>query len=56
MRTTIEPAAAAPIRHEIDFVLYRSERERGESERHPSEAVDYAFAFAQAWSATRARA
>ena len=56
MRTTIEPAAAAPILHEVNLVLCLSERERGESKRHPSEAVDYAFGFVQAWSAMRARA
>jgi hypothetical protein len=44
------------IRHEVDFVFYLSERERGESERHLGEAVDYAFGFVQARTAMRARA
>jgi len=44
------------IRHEVDFVFYLSERERGESERHLFEAVDYAFGFVQARTAMRARA
>ena len=44
------------IRHEVDFVFYLSERERGESERHLTEAVDYAFGFVQARTAMRARA
>ena len=43
------------IRHEVDFVFYLSERERGESERHLLEAVDYAFGFVQARTAMRAR-
>lgn len=43
------------IRHEVDFVFYLSERERGESERHLLEAVDYAFGFVQARHAMRAR-
>jgi hypothetical protein len=44
------------IRHEVDFVFYLSERERGESERQLLEAVDYAFGFVQARTAMRARA
>ncbi len=44
------------IRHEVDFVFYLSERERGESDRHLAEAVDYAFGFVQARTAMRARA
>ena len=43
------------IRHEVDFVFYLSERERGESERQMAEAVDYAFGFVQARTAMRAR-
>lgn len=44
------------IRHEVDFAFYLSERERGESDRHITEAVDYAFGFVQARTAMRARA
>jgi len=44
------------IRHEVDFVFYLSERERGESDRHLLEAVDYAFGFVQARTAMKARA
>ena len=44
------------IRHEVDFAFYLSERERGDSERHLAEAVDYAFGFVQARTAMRARA
>lgn len=44
------------IRHEVDFVFYLSERERGESERQLLDAVDYAFGFVQARTAMRARA
>ena len=44
------------IRHEVDYVFYLSERERGESDRHLLEAVDYAFGFVQARQAMRARA
>jgi hypothetical protein len=43
------------IRHEVDFVFYLSERERGDSERQIQEAVDYAFGFVQARTAMRAR-
>jgi Late competence development protein ComFB len=43
------------IRHEVDFVFYLSERERGDSERQIFEAVDYAFGFVQARTAMRAR-
>ena len=43
------------IRHEVDFVFYLSERERGDSERHLNEAVEYAFGFVQARTAMRAR-
>ncbi len=43
------------IRHEVDFVFYLSERERGESERQLLDAVDYAFGFVQARTAMRAR-
>lgn len=44
------------IRHEVDFAFYLSERERGQSDRHLAEAVDYAFGFVQARTAMRARA
>jgi hypothetical protein len=43
------------IRHEVDFVFYLSERERGDSDRQLNEAVDYAFGFVQARHAMRAR-
>jgi len=43
------------IRHEVDFVFYLSERERGESERQLLDAVEYAFGFVQARTAMRAR-
>ena len=44
------------IRHEVDFMFYLSDRERGESERLLIDAVDYAFGFVQARTAMRARA
>ena len=43
------------IRHEVDFVFYLSERERGDSERQLHDAVEYAFGFVQARTAMRAR-
>lgn len=43
------------IRHEVDFVFYLSERERGDSERELLDAVEYAFGFVQARTAMRAR-
>jgi hypothetical protein len=43
------------IRHEVDFVFYLSERERGDSERQLLDAVEYAFGFVQARTAMRAR-
>jgi hypothetical protein len=43
------------IRHEVDYVFYLSERERGDSERQFAEAVEYAFGFVQARTAMRAR-
>lgn len=43
------------IRHEVDFVFYLSERERGDSERQLLDAVEYAFGLVQARSAMRAR-
>jgi hypothetical protein len=43
------------IRHEVDFVFYLSERERSDSDRQLTEAVDYAFGFVQARTAMRAR-
>lgn len=44
------------IRHEVDFAFYLSDKERGESERLLSEAVEFAFGFVQARAAMRARA
>jgi hypothetical protein len=43
------------IRHQVDFVFYLSERERGDSERQLHDAVEYAFGFVQARTAMRAR-
>jgi len=43
------------IRHEVDFVFYLSERERGESDRQLHDAVEYAFGFVQARQAMKAR-
>lgn len=43
------------IRHEVDFVFYLSERERGDSEHQLLDAVEYAFGFVQARTAMRAR-
>jgi hypothetical protein len=43
------------IRHEVDFSFYLSERERTESEKLVSEAVEFAFGFVQARTAMRAR-
>ncbi len=43
------------IRHEVDYVFYLSDRERGDSERLLLEAVEYAFGFVQARNAMGAR-
>jgi hypothetical protein len=43
------------IRHQVDYVFYLSERERGDSDRQMTEAVEYAFGFVQARTAMRAR-
>ena len=43
------------IRHEVDFVFYLSERERGDSERQLQDSVEYAFGVVQARTAMRAR-
>ncbi len=43
------------IRHEVDFVFYRSQRERAESERQLHDAVKYACGFVQARHAMKAR-
>ncbi len=43
------------IRHQVDFVFYLSERERGDSERQLHDAVEFAFGFVQARTAMRAR-
>jgi len=44
------------IRHEVDMAFYLSEKERGDTERQVSDAVEYAFGFVQARTAMRARA
>ena len=43
------------IRHEVDFVFYLNERERGDSQRQLHDAVEFAFGFVQARTAMRAR-
>ena len=43
------------IRHEADFSFYLSDRERIDSQRQVSEAVEFAFGFVQARAAMRAR-
>ena len=43
------------IRHEVDFAFYQSDRERSETERQLTEAVEFAFGFVQARTAMRAR-
>lgn len=43
------------IRHEVDFAFYLTEKERSETERQVSDAVEYAFGFVQARAAMRAR-
>lgn len=43
------------IRHAVDFSFYLSEREREDSARQITEAVDFAFGFVQARVAMRAR-
>ena len=43
------------IRHEVDFVFYLSDRERGESDRLLHDTVEYAFGFVQARQAMKAR-
>ena len=43
------------IRHEVDFAFYLTEKERSETERQVSDAVDYAFGFVQGRAAMRAR-
>lgn len=44
------------IRHEVDLVFYQSDKERLQSERSVSNAVNFAFEFVQARTAMRARA
>ena len=44
------------IRHDVDFAFFQTDRERTESERAISEAVEFAFGFVQARNAMRARA
>ena len=43
------------IRHQVDFVFYLSERDRGDSERQLHGAAEYAFGFVQARTAMSAR-
>lgn len=43
------------IRHEVDFAFYQSDRERADTERQLTEAVEFAFGFVQARTAMRAR-
>ena len=43
------------MRHEVDFSFYQSDRERSETDRQLSEAVEFAFGFVQARTAMRAR-
>ena len=43
------------IRHEVDFAFYLSDKERANTERAISEAVNFAFEFVQARIAMRAR-
>jgi len=52
---TLNRLAPRYIRHEVDFVFYLSERERGDSERQLLDAMEYAFGFVQARMAMRAR-
>ena len=44
------------IRHDVDFAFFQTDRERTESERSISEAVEFAFGFVQARNAMKARA
>ena len=44
------------IRHDVDFAFFQTDRERTETERSISEAVEFAFGFVQARNAMRARA
>ena len=43
------------IRHEVDFSFYLSDKERANTERAISDAVNFAFEFVQARIAMRAR-
>jgi hypothetical protein len=43
------------IRHAVDFAFYQSERERTETEKQVTDAVEFAFGFVQARTAMRAR-
>ena len=43
------------IRHEVDFMFYLSDKERGDIDRHVADAVEFAFGFVQARTAMRAR-
>jgi hypothetical protein len=44
------------IRHDVDFAFFQTDRERTETERSITEAVEFAFGFVQARNAMRARA
>jgi hypothetical protein len=44
------------IRHDVDFAFFQTDRERSDTERAISEAVEFAFGFVQARNAMRARA
>ena len=44
------------IRHDVDFAFFQTDRERTETERAISEAVEFAFGFVQARNAMKARA
>jgi hypothetical protein len=43
------------IRHEVDFSFYQSEKERAQTDKQLTEAVEFAFGFVQARSVMRAR-
>ncbi len=43
------------IRHDVDFMFYLTESERGSNEKALNDAVDFAFGFVQARAVMRAR-